>query len=263
MHSVRLSESCAGSTAIPGAARRARRPSFRIAHAMTSGDFADATIVFDLDGTLIDTAPDLARALNETLDLEGLPRVPLQSVRRLVGRGARVLIASAAELSGVQFSTDRLDQLTNAFIDIYRQDIARDSKPFPGCVEALDALAREGAKLAVCTNKRTDLSLALLDALKLAGKFSAIVGADAVANKKPHPEHFQAAVTRAGGLVRRALMVGDTSADVGSAKGAGAPVAIVRFGYCDDDPERLGADAIIDRYPDLLGAARRLLSARP
>lgn len=230
---------------------------------MTAGDFTDATIVFDLDGTLVDTAPDICRALNETLDLEGLPRVQLASVRRLIGRGSRALIVAAAGLSGVQFSAERLDQLVNACIDIYRQDIARDSRPFAGCVEALEALAREGAKLAVCTNKRTDLSVALLDALKLTDRFSAIVGADAVAQKKPHPEHLQAAVTRAGGLLRRALMVGDTSIDVGAARGAGVPVAIVRFGYLDDDADRLGADAIIDRYSDLVGAARRLLAARP
>jgi phosphoglycolate phosphatase len=166
---------------------------------MTSGDFADATIVFDLDGTLVDTAPDIVRALNATLDLEGLPHVQAAMVRRMVGPGAGVLVERAARMAGVGFSAERLGQLTKAFVELYRADIARHSTPFPGVHEALDALAAEGAKLAVCTNKRTDLSLALLDALGLAQRFSAIVGADAVAECKPHPDHYRAAVTRAGG----------------------------------------------------------------
>lgn len=230
---------------------------------MSSGAFADATIVFDLDGTLVDTAPDLVRALNETLDLEGLPHARLEVVRKMVGQGARVLIERASSLHGVQFSAERLDQLTKAFLEHYRADIARESTLFPGVVEALGAIAAEGAKLAVCTNKRTDLSVQLLEALGMADRFSVIVGADAVAQRKPHPDHYRAAVTRAGGDVRRSFMVGDTAADVASAKGAGAPVALVRFGYCEEDVERMGADVLLDRYADLLPASRRLLQPRP
>lgn len=228
---------------------------------MTSGELADATIVFDLDGTLVDTAPDLVRALNETLDIEGLPHVALAKVRKMIGSGARALIERGAALSGVAYSPERLDQLTKAFIDFYRADIARESAPFPGVAAALDNLAAAGARLSVCTNKRTDLSQQLLDAVGLSQRFSAIVGADAVANRKPHPEHFRAAVTRAGGAVRRSVMVGDTAADVASAKAAGAPVALVRFGYAEEALERLGADALFDRYADLPAVCRRLLAA--
>ena len=230
---------------------------------MTSGELADATIVFDLDGTLVDTAPDLVRALNETMDLEGLPRVKLETVRQLVGQGARALIERASALQGVTFAAQRLDQLTNEFIGFYAADIARDSKPFPGVPEALDALADLGAKLAVCTNKRTALSVQLLDALKLSERFSAIVGADAVTDRKPHPDHYKAAVTRAGGVVRRSVMVGDTAADVASARGAGAPVCVVSFGYCDVGAEKLGADVLLHRFSELAPACRRLLAARP
>src|SRR5262245_41063160 len=134
---------------------------------MTSGELADATIVFDLDGTLVDTAPDIVRALNETMDLEGLPRVKLETVRDLVGYGARVLIERASALQGVTFSAARLDQLTGEFVSFYAADIARESKPFDGVVEAMDTLQALGAKLAVCTNKRTALSVQLLDALNL------------------------------------------------------------------------------------------------
>jgi len=230
---------------------------------MTSGELADATIVFDLDGTLVDTAPDLVRALNETLDLEGLPRVKADTVRKLVGQGARVLIERAAALSGVAYSAERLDQLTQAFISFYRADIARQSAPYPGATEALDALAGLGAKLSVCTNKRTDLSVQLLQALGLAERFSAIVGADAVLQRKPHAEHYAAAVTRAGGSVRRSVMIGDSVNDVGAARAAGAPVAVVSFGYCDVGVETLGADVVLHRYSEAAPACRRLLAARP
>jgi phosphoglycolate phosphatase len=230
---------------------------------MTSGELADATIVFDLDGTLVDTAPDLVRALNETMDLDGLPRVKLETVRSLIGQGARVLIERASAMAGVSFQKERLSELTEEFIAFYRADIARESRPFPGVAEALDTLAELGAKLSVCTNKRTDLSNALLEAVGLIDRFSAVVGADAVVERKPHPDHFRAAVTRAGGVVRRSVMVGDTVADVAAARGAGAPVAVVSFGYSDGGAEKLGADVLLHRYSELAPACRRLLAARP
>ena len=230
---------------------------------MTSGELADATIVFDLDGTLVDTAPDLVRALNETLALEGLPRVKLETVRTMVGQGARVLIERAAARHGVSYQSERLDELTETFVDFYRADIARDSKLFPGVEDALGSLAELGAKLAVCTNKRTELSQTLLQALSMTDWFAAIVGADAVAERKPHPDHYRAAVTRAGGTLRRSVMIGDTVADVAAARGAGAPVAVVAFGYCDEGAEKLGADVILRSFSELTPTCRRLLAARP
>lgn len=230
---------------------------------MSNGELADATIVFDLDGTLVDTAPDLVRALNETMDLEGLPRVKLETARQLISYGARVLIERASALHGVTFSTTRLDQLTAEFVTFYAADIARESRPYDGVLDALDTLAGLGAKLAVCTNKRTALSVQLLDALKMSDRFSAIVGADAVSDRKPHPDHYRAAVARAGGVVRRSVMVGDSAADVASARGAGAPVCVVSFGYSDVGAERLGADVLLHRFSELAPACRRLLAARP
>lgn len=230
---------------------------------MSSGELAGATIVFDLDGTLVDTAPDLVRALNETMDLEGLPRVRLETVRQLVGQGARVLIERTSKLQGVTFSPARIDELTEEFVRFYAADIARHSKPFPGVIEALDALAALGAKFAVCTNKRTGLSERLLKALRIADRFSAIVGADAVAERKPHPDHYRETVKRAGGALRRSLMVGDSIADIASARGAGAPAIVVSFGYSDVGAESLGADVLLHRFSDLAPACRRLLAARP
>jgi phosphoglycolate phosphatase len=230
---------------------------------MTSGELADATIVFDLDGTLVDTAPDIVRALNETMGAEGLPRVKLETVRMMIGQGARVLIERTAARAGVNFRQDKLDQLTETFVEFYRADIARDSRAFPGVEDTLAGLAAMGAKLAVCTNKRTELSVQLLGALRLADWFAAIVGADAVTHKKPHSEHYSAAVTRAGGTLRRSVMVGDSAADVGTARGAGAPVIVMGYGYTDVDAEKLGADVVLSSFSELAPACRRLLAARP
>ncbi len=230
---------------------------------MTSGELADATIVFDLDGTLVDTAPDIVRALNETMAAEGLPRVRPDAVRMMVGQGARMLIVRAAARAGVNFRDEKLDQLTETFVEFYRADIARESRAFPGVEESLAGLAAMGAKLAVCTNKRTELSVQLLSALNLADWFAAIVGADAVTHKKPHAEHYRAAVTRAGGTIRRSVMIGDSAADVGTARAAGAPVAVVTFGYSDVGAETLGADTVLSSFAEVAPACRRLLAARP
>jgi phosphoglycolate phosphatase len=220
----------------------------------------DSTVVFDLDGTLVDTAPDLLRALNQVLDLEGLAHPPEAVVRFFVGRGARALIERATRLSGTAYTAERLDQLTAAFIEFYAADIAALSRPFPGLIEALDELEAAGAVLAVCTNKRTDLSLKVLEAVGLAGRFAAIVGADAVKACKPDPGHFLETVSRAGGQGHKAIMVGDTETDAAAARAAGAPIILVRFGYTED-PSAVDADFTIGGYEELAAAARRLLSA--
>jgi phosphoglycolate phosphatase len=220
----------------------------------------DSTIVFDLDGTLVDTAPDLLKALNRVLDIEGLAHPPESVVRFFVGHGARVLIERSTRLLGATYTDERLDQLTAAYIEFYSEDIAGLSRPFPGVVEALDELAAAGARLAVCTNKRTDLSVQLLEALGLAHRFSAIVGADSVPARKPDPGHFLETVSRAGGQAERAIMIGDSEADAGTARGAGAPIVLVRFGYTQN-PDAIGADVVINGYEELVAALRRLLPA--
>jgi phosphoglycolate phosphatase len=222
---------------------------------------AGATIVFDLDGTLVDTAPDLLRALNQVLDLEGLPHPAEAVVRKLVGHGARPMISRATALAGAHYTEDRLDQLTAAFVDFYAADIAGMSRPFPGAVEAMDALEAEGARLAICTNKRQSLSVQLLEALGLAQRFTAIVGADAVAARKPDPHHVIETVSRAGGALERALMIGDTEADLAAAKAAATPVVLVRFGYGDAEAlaTTYAPDGLISTYEELPALARTLL----
>ena len=216
------------------------------------------TIVFDLDGTLVDSAPDLLRALNQVMDLEGLPHPAEAVVRNFVGHGARRLIERAAGHFGAHYTDERLDQLTAAFIEFYSADIAALTRPYPGALEALDELAAAGAILAVCTNKRTGLSVQLLEALGMAERFAAIVGADSVTARKPDPHHFLETVSRAGGDPTRAVMVGDTDADARAAQGAGAPVILARFGY-GSAIEDLSADALISGYEELAAEIRRLL----
>jgi phosphoglycolate phosphatase len=218
-----------------------------------------ATIVFDLDGTLVDSAPDLLRALNEVLDMEGLPHPAEAVVRHLVGHGARRLIERATALCGANYTAERLDQLTAAFVEFYAADIAQLTRPYPGAVAALDELAAEGAILAICTNKLTGLSVQVIEALGLSDRFAAIVGPDAVTARKPDPHHFLETVSRAGGDAKRALMVGDTQADAGAARGAGAPIILARFGY-GENVEALAADGYIDGYEELAALVRRLLA---
>ena len=211
-----------------------------------------ATIVFDLDGTLIDTAPDLIATLNVLLGEEGVAALPLASARTMIGRGARALIARGFEAAGAPADAATLDRLFERFIAHYRDNIAVRSRPFPGMIATLDALDAAGARLAVCTNKRTDLSVALLDALDLSRRFAAIVGADAAPAAKPDPRHLTLTIERAGGRVDRAVMVGDSASDLGAARAAGVPVVLVSFGYTDVPARDLGADVLIDRYDQLV-----------
>jgi phosphoglycolate phosphatase len=228
-----------------------------IAHSL-----AGATIAFDLDGTLVDTAPDLSGALNRLLAESQLAALPLESARLMVGRGARALIEQGFAAAGQALSPQDAPALVDRFIAIYRDRIALESRIFPGVEAALDALAGAGARLSVCTNKRTDLSLELLDAVGLTRRFAAVVGADRAPAPKPDGRHLLAAIEAAGGTIGRAIMVGDSASDVGAARNAGAPSVVVTFGYTEIAAAELGGDHLIDSFAQLPDLANRLL-ARP
>ncbi len=215
-------------------------------------------IAFDLDGTLVDTAPDLIGALNEVLSDEGLPPVPVASARHLVGGGVRALLERGFAEAGRPLDPERVPGLTETFVAIYLGRIAKESVPFDGLTDVLDRLAAEGAALAVCTNKRTDLSLALLNALDLTRRFAAVVGSD-LAFHKPDPRILFLAIETAGGTPGRALSVGDSRADLQTARNAGVPVVGVSFGYSDPPLDPADWDAFIDRFADLPAVAERLL----
>lgn len=227
---------------------------------LAPGSLAGATIAFDLDGTLVDTAPDLVGAVNSLLLQEGLPSLALESARMMIGRGARALIERGFEAAGAPLDPAATPELVERFIDIYRARIADDSQPFEGVEDALEVLAQGGATLCVCTNKRTDLSLALLDALGMTRRFAAVVGADKAPAAKPDPRHLLAAIAAAGGRSDRALMVGDSISDVDAARAAATPSIVVSFGYTEVPAPELGADHLIDHFRDLPALAARLLS---
>lgn len=177
-------------------------------------------LVFDLDGTLVDTAPDLISALNYVLDREGMAPVPPDSARNMIGAGARKLLERGLEVDGRVMSVADIDRLTRDFIDYYADHIADASRPFDGLESALDDLAGQGFRFAVCTNKLEWLSKRLLDQLGLSARFAAICGADTFGVAKPDPAILRETVARAGGQIAATIMVGDAGPDVGVARRA-------------------------------------------
>jgi len=218
------------------------------------------TIVFDLDGTLVDTAPDLISALNFVLRREGLPPVPLASARNMIGAGARKLIERGLEAEGRAMTVKDIDRMTADFIDYYAEHIAEASRPFEGLESALDDLSARGFLLAVCTNKLEWLSKRLLDQLDLSPRFAAICGADTFGVSKPDPAILQQTVARAGGAIASTIMVGDAGTDIGVARRAGVPVIGVSFGYTEVPIAELKPDRLIHHMRDLPGAVGELNS---
>lgn len=216
------------------------------------------TVVFDLDGTLVDTAPDLIGALNFVLGREGLPPVPLASARNLIGAGARKMIERGLEAEGCTISVREIDRLMIDFIDYYTAHIADASRPFEGLHAALDDLSAGGYRLAVCTNKLEGLSRRLLDALGLSPRFAAICGADTFGIAKPDPTILRETVARAGGQLSSTIMVGDAGTDIGVARRAGVPVIGVSFGYTEVPIAELKPDRLIHHMRELPGAVRAL-----
>jgi phosphoglycolate phosphatase len=221
------------------------------------------TIVFDLDGTLIDTAPDLIDTLNLILAREGLSAVPYDDARRLIGGGARGMIERALVAEGREDMKPDLDRMFGAFIEYYAAHIADRSRPFPQLEATLDRLADDGHRLAVCTNKLEWLSVRLLDTLKLTRHFAAICGQDTFGVQKPDPEILRRTILRAGGELARAIMVGDSGTDIRTARAATIPVIAVDFGYSEVPIATFEPDRLIGSFADLPPAIADIEAARP
>jgi phosphoglycolate phosphatase len=221
------------------------------------------TIVFDLDGTLIDTAPDLISTLNLILAREGMPDMPFDVARKMIGGGARGMIERALAAEGRSCSKAELDRLFGAFIDHYAAHIADRSRPFPELDTALDRLAGEGHRLAVCTNKLEWLSVRLLNTLKLAQHFAVICGQDTFGVQKPNPEVLLRTILQAGGEPSQAIMVGDSGTDIRTARAANVPIIAVDFGYSEVPIASLRPDRLIGSFADLPAAIVELEAARP
>lgn len=222
---------------------------------------AGTTVVFDLDGTLVDTAPDIRAAANQVLAERGLRTLNLAEVRGLIGHGARGFFLQVFKLEGFSIEERELTRATEEFRDLYLADIARESRPFPGAVAALDSLAACGAVLAMCTNKADQQTRALLQALNLSSRFAAVATPDTAGAAKPDPAHLLAAIAGAHGRPELAVMVGDSGADAAAARAAGVLLVLVDFGYCDGAVAALEPDAIISHFDELAGAVSRLLGA--
>lgn len=221
--------------------------------------FATASIAFDLDGTLVDTAPDLVRALNAVIEPEGLSAVGIDAVRMLVGRGAQALIERAHEQQGRVLAPEQTPDLVARFIEVYQADIAADSCLFPGVEATLARLQHAGATLSVCTNKLSMLSDQLIAEFGLSDYFARIIGPDRTTAKKPCADHIHAAL---GTGYSRAAMVGDSAPDIDAARAAGIPSIVMGYGYSEAPAGSLGADRLLHNFSDIPGALAELWQAR-
>ena len=222
---------------------------------------SDFTVVFDLDGTLIDTAPDLIRSTNHVLEANGYPPVTDDFIRPVISFGTREMLRAGIEAHGDKPTDGHLDALFHDLLDHYGANIAVESRPFPGLTSVLDELRAAGARIAVCTNKREGMSRLLLETLGMTDYFDAITGRDTFPVHKPDPEHLLGAIRFAGGDRARSVMVGDSETDVLTARAATVPVIGVTFGYTDKPIFELGCDGVISHYDAFLETLERVRSS--
>ena len=213
-------------------------------------------VVFDLDGTLADTALDLTASLNHALRALGRPPIPAEQVRRMVGHGVRALLSKGLAATG-EVSDDLIEQNLPLLLQYYADHIADHTRPYDGVEAALTALDAQGVKLAICTNKLESLTHALVTTLGWQGRFAAIIGGDTLPQRKPDPAPVHEAIARAGG--GRAAFVGDSISDTDAARAAGIPCVALTFGFSDRPADQLGANALIDHWGQLLPALERLV----
>ena len=216
-------------------------------------------VLFDLDGTLVDTAPDLGAAMNHVLATLDIAPLKIEYVRKSIGYGARVMIERGLALNDASASSEELDSLVDDFLVHYRRNIAANSRPYPGAMAAVSRLKEAGAKVAICTNKFEAMSLALLEELNILGEFSMVAGSDTHPMRKPAPGHLTLTVEQIGCDPSRAIMVGDSITDVNAARNAKMPIVGVSFGYTDTPMAQLEPDVLIDHMDELWPAAQHLL----
>jgi len=215
--------------------------------------------IFDLDGTLVDTAPDLQASLNTILSRHGLPPLEIGELRHLVGRGARNLLTEAFRRSGATVSPAQLELLYDAFIAEYGSHAAVSSRPYPGVIETLAQLKSEAVRMAVLTNKPHGPTQTLIRELGLADFFGAVFGQGLRPYLKPDPRLFEAVVSELGGRGDGVVVVGDSTTDVETARAGRAPVILMSYGYTPEPAASLGADLVLDDFRDVPAAGRRLL----
>ncbi len=221
-------------------------------------------LVFDLDGTLVDTAPDLMASLNYTLAHAGLEAVYLDDMKPWLGHGGRTMIERSFAAQKRALDADTMKTQLAVFLDHYRQNLPGVSQPYRGVLDVIDAFTGAGFIHAVCTNKLEAMSRGLLDGLGISGRFRAICGQDTFAYKKPDPRHLTETIMLAGGDVSRAIMIGDTETDIRTAQAASIPVVALDFGYTPVHVSEFGPDAVISSYAELTPQlVARLMERQP
>ena len=218
------------------------------------------TIVYDLDGTLADTAEDLVATLNHLLGREGLAPLPVESAGSLLGAGARALIKRGFAAAGRSLDPQELEALFADYLAYYSAHIADHTRLYPGVDKALEAFARAGWRQAVCTNKIESLARLLITELGIADRFAFICGQDTFGVGKPDPKPLNGTIAASGGSRDRAIMVGDSDTDIKTARAAGVPVVAVDFGYADVPVRELGPDRVISHFDELMEACHTLLA---
>ncbi len=230
---------------------------------LAAPSLAGTLVVFDLDGTLVDTAPDLAAAANEVLVAFGRQPVPIESLRPFVGMGGRRTLQAGLEQTGAMVEEEVLLDLNRQFVEVYSGAIAKHSAPFPHAIESMDRMEAMGARFSICTNKRESLARQLLETLDLMPRFASLVGGDTCETRKPDAapliHTIETARAATGTALPRAVMIGDTAADTGAARAAGIPVIGVTFGYSPTPMPDLNPDAVIDSFAALPEAVLEVL----
>lgn len=218
------------------------------------------TVIFDLDGTLVHTAPDLLRATNHVLEQSGRNPIALEQLLDTVSFGAKQMIKRGFELTGDPVGEAELDIMFMRFLDYYIANVAVDSHPFEGCIDLLEKCQTKGMKLGVCTNKFETVAVKLLAELDMLKYFAAVVGPDTINIAKPDPAPYRETIKRIGGDIHKSIMVGDSKIDIMTAKAAKVPVIACTFGYSDEPIEDLGADYVLGHYDEM---AEVLLGSLP
>jgi phosphoglycolate phosphatase len=213
-------------------------------------------LVFDLDGTLVDSVPDLRAALNEMLRERGCPPLSLPQVKRMVGDGAPAMVARALAASGSDPA--EAPAVLARFLEIYEANAVRLTRPYPGVEETLIALRRRGYRTAICTNKPQRATIAVVEGLGFLPLFDAIAGGDRFRVRKPDPGHLLGLIGELGGSVAATTMVGDNENDAAAARAAGVRLVLMRYGYARVDPRSLAADALLDHFSELPQALESL-----
>ncbi|MCI5046791.1 MAG: phosphoglycolate phosphatase [Aquisalinus sp.] len=218
----------------------------------------NTVLIFDLDGTLVDSAPDLAAAMNHVLGLEGFPPLPPEDVRHLVGHGARALLEAGLATHGASATDEKMDGLIALFIAHYKAHLTDKSRPFQGATKTLRVLRDQGFPLAVCTNKREELALPLLNDLDLSSYFDCVICRDSLPKYKPDPLPLRTCAERTG--TSSGIMVGDTMTDLSAALAADMPCLIASFGYGRFDPEDIKKARQFDHFDEIPGIISEIIS---